>query len=117
MNRIIFYIIIFAGFLSPISLDGKDYPLQSQVNLSYENHIIADDILNKIKNITAKQLDIKVDDITLESNFINDLGASELDVVEIILAAEKEFVINIPDDEAETLYTVGDLYNYVKENI
>lgn len=66
MNRFIFYIIVFAGFSSPISLDGIDYPFQSKAYLSLESPIIADDIFDKIKSITANQLDITEDNITLE---------------------------------------------------
>ena len=118
MNRVIFYIIIFTGFFSPISLDGIDYPFRSQAYLSSDNHIIVNEILDQIKFIISEQLeDIPMEWIIVEADIRGDLGADDVDMIEINFAIEEKFDINIPDDEAKLLNTVGDYYNYVKENI
>ncbi|WDC85872.1 acyl carrier protein [Caloramator sp. mosi_1] len=56
------------------------------------------------------------EDITMESSFMDDLGADSLDVVELIMALEDEFDLEIPDEEAEKIQTVGDVVEYIKEN-
>ena len=67
----------------------------------------------KINKIIAENLDIKIDSIKDESNFVNDLGADSLNKVEIVIAIEEEFDIEISDDDADTLLTVGELTNYI----
>ncbi|RKH03908.1 MULTISPECIES: acyl carrier protein [Corallococcus] len=67
----------------------------------------------KIKSIIADQLGVGEDEITLASSFIEDLGADSLDIVELVMAMEEEFEVEIPDDEAENIKTVGDAVNYV----
>ncbi len=69
-----------------------------------------------IEKIIAEGLGLKVDSIKDESNFANDLGADSLNIVEIVMAIEEEFDIEIPDDDAETLYTVGELKQYIEDN-
>ncbi len=71
---------------------------------------------DKIKDIIAEQLSADVDTISMETNLMKDLEADSLDAVEIIMAIEEEFDIEIPDDEAEGFQTVADLVNYVEEN-
>ena len=66
--------------------------------------------------LVSRQLGIDEADIALESNFMNDLGADSLDTVELVMLLEDEFNIEIPDDVASELYTVGDVYNYLKNN-
>jgi acyl carrier protein len=66
--------------------------------------------------LVSRQLGIDEADIALESNFMNDLGADSLDTVELVMILEDEFNIEIPDDVASELYTVGDVYNYLKNN-
>ena len=108
----------FYWFFSPISLDGIDYPFRSQAYLSSDNHIIVNEILDQIKFIISEQLeDIPIEWIIVEADIRGDLGADDVDMIEINFAIEEKFDINIPDDEAKLLNTVGDYYNYVKENI
>ncbi len=72
---------------------------------------------NKIKEIIAEQLGINEEDITPESLFLDDLGADSLDIVELVMALEEEFELEIPDEDAEKLETVGALIQYVSEKI
>lgn len=71
----------------------------------------------KVKSIIVEQLGVKNDDITPESSFINDLGADSLDTVELVMALEEEFGIEIPDEDAEKIGTVGDAIKYIEEKI
>lgn len=73
-------------------------------------------MLDKIKKIIVEQLGVEEDEITLESSFIDDLGADSLDIVELIMALEEEFDLEIPDSEAERITTVGDVLDYIKNN-
>jgi acyl carrier protein len=67
----------------------------------------------KVKNIIADQLGVGEDEIKPESVFIDDLGADSLDIVELVMAMEEEFEVEIPDEEAENIKTVGDAINYI----
>ena len=67
----------------------------------------------KVKSIIADQLGVGEDDIKPESSFIEDLGADSLDIVELVMAMEEEFEVEIPDEEAENIKTVGDAINYI----
>ena len=62
------------------------------------------------------KLGVEEENVTPEASFTNDLGADSLDTVELIMEFEKEFGINIPDDKAETIQTVGDAIKYIEEN-
>lgn len=73
-------------------------------------------IFDKVKEIVVEQLGVEEDEVTLEASFIDDLGADSLDIVELIMALEEEFDMEIPDEEAETIVTVGDVVNYIKDN-
>ena len=73
-------------------------------------------ILEKVKKIIVEQLGVEEDDINLESSFIDDLGADSLDIVELIMALEEEFDIEIPDNQAEKITTVSDAVEYIKNN-
>ena len=70
-----------------------------------------------MEKIIAKSLGISLDSIKDDSNFINDLGADSLNIVEIVMEIEDEYGIVIPDEDVEELNTVGDLKNYIKDNI
>ncbi|MBM7117588.1 acyl carrier protein [Archangium primigenium] len=70
-------------------------------------------IESKIKGIIADQLGVGEEEIKPESSFIEDLGADSLDIVELVMAMEEEFEVEIPDEEAENIKTVGDAINYV----
>lgn len=69
----------------------------------------------KIKDIIAEQLGVKKEEIKPESSFIDDLGADSLDTVELVMALEEEFGIEIPDEDAEKMATVGDAIKYIEE--
>jgi len=77
---------------------------------------MAQDALARIKKIIVEQLGSEEEDIKLESSFIEDLGADSLDIVELIMALEEEFDIEIPDSEAEKITCVGDAAEYIKRN-
>jgi acyl carrier protein len=70
-------------------------------------------IEQKVKNIIAEQLGVGEDEIKPTSSFIEDLGADSLDIVELVMAMEEEFEVEIPDEEAENIKTVQDAVNYV----
>jgi acyl carrier protein len=71
-------------------------------------------MFDKIKDIISEQLGIDADEITMESSFMDDLGADSLDIVELIMALESEFDMEIPDEDAEKISTVGDVVEYIK---
>lgn len=73
-------------------------------------------IFEKVQEKVAEQLGVDADEVTLESSFIDDLGADSLDIVELLMALEEEFDIEIPDEEAEKLATVSDVVDYIKNN-
>lgn len=73
-------------------------------------------VFEKIKQIIADQLGADADEITMDSTFIEDLGADSLDVVELVMAMEDEFDMEIDEDEAENISTVGDVVEYIKAN-
>lgn len=75
------------------------------------------DILGKIQEITAEQLDIDESLVTMDASFINDLEADSLDLVQLMMAFEEEFDMEISEEEAEEISTVGDAVNYIKENL
>ncbi|HBV96490.1 MAG: acyl carrier protein [Peptococcaceae bacterium BICA1-7] len=70
----------------------------------------------KVKAIISEQLGVDEADVTMESSFIEDLGADSLDIVELVMALEEEFDIVIPDEDAEKIRTVGEAVNYIKEH-
>ncbi len=73
-----------------------------------------EEVFEKVKEVIVDQLGIEDDEkITMETTFIDDLGADSLDVVELIIALEEEFGIEIPETEAEKVVTVGDVVDYI----
>ena len=76
----------------------------------------ATNIEAKVKSIIADQLGVSEDEIKMESSFIEDLGADSLDIVELVMAMEEEFEIEIPDEEAENIKTVGDAIKYISQH-
>ncbi len=73
-------------------------------------------VFEKVKKLIVEQLGVEEDDIAMESSFLDDLGADSLDIVELIMALEEEFNLEIPDNEAEKITTVGDAVEYIQKN-
>lgn len=73
-------------------------------------------VFEKIRTILSEQLDIEEDEITPESRIADDLGADSLDIVDLVMAIEDEFEVEIPDEEIETIKTVGDVVNYITDH-
>jgi acyl carrier protein len=71
----------------------------------------------KITEIIVEQLGVKPEEVTMEASFVDDLGADSLDTVELVMALEEEFGIEVPDEEAEKLVTVGDAVKYIEEKL
>ncbi len=71
----------------------------------------------RVKAIVVEQLSVSAADVTLEASFIDDLGADSLDIVELVMALEEEYDIEIPDNAAEKIKTVGDAITYIKEHV
>jgi len=71
----------------------------------------------KVKDIIANELGVEREKLTAEASFIDDLGADSLDIVELVMEFEKEFNIDIPDEEAEKLRTVGDALSYLNSKV
>ena len=74
------------------------------------------DIASKVTAIIVDKLGVEESEVTHEASFTNDLGADSLDTVELIMEFEKEFNIGIPDDQAESISTVGEAVKYIEEN-
>jgi len=72
-------------------------------------------IFEKVKEIVVEQLGVNLEDLSLQSSFIDDLGADSLDIVELIMALEEEFNLEISDEDAEKISTVGDAVDYIKK--
>ena len=77
----------------------------------------SEEILEKVKAIIVEQLGVADTAVTMDASFIDDLGADSLDIVELVMAIEEEFDIEIPDSDAEKVVTVGDVVDYIKENV
>ena len=92
------------------------YKAQRLYNILNGEGEILMDTFELVRKIIAEQLDRDESDITLDSSFINDLEADSLNMVELMMALEEEFDIEISDDEAEKISTVGDAVNYINEN-
>jgi acyl carrier protein len=71
-------------------------------------------LLDDIKEVVVEQLSVNADEVKEDSKFVEDLGADSLDVVELVMALEEKFDIEIPDDEAEKIRTVKDVVNYIE---
>lgn len=71
-------------------------------------------MFDKVKEIVVQQLGVDADAVTMSSSFVDDLGADSLDIVELIMAFEEAFDIEIPDADAEKISTVGDAVEYIK---
>jgi acyl carrier protein len=87
--------------------------LRGRVFLHKEEKRMA--VQEKVKSIIAEQLGVKPEEVTPEASFVDDLGADSLDTVELVMALEEEFGIEIPDEDAEKITTVGDAMKYIDE--
>ncbi|MGB2579159.1 acyl carrier protein [Elusimicrobium simillimum] len=75
-----------------------------------------ENVEERVKNIIMEQLGVEADQVKPEAQFVNDLGADSLDTVELIMALEEEFDIEIPDEKAEKIKTVGEAIDHIKAN-
>ena len=76
-----------------------------------------EEVFEMVKGIIVEQLGVAEASVTMEASFIDDLGADSLDIVELVMALEEEFDIEIPDADAEKVVTVGDVVDYIKDNV
>ena len=74
-------------------------------------------IADKVKSVIAEQLGVKSEEVTDQAKFVDDLGADSLDTVELVMALEEEYGVEIPDEDAEKLTTVGDAIKYIEEKL
>ena len=74
-------------------------------------------IAEKIKSVIAEQLGVKPEEVTDQAKFVDDLGADSLDTVELVMALEEEYGVEIPDEDAEKLTTVGEAIKYIEEKL
>ncbi|MBN2225879.1 MAG: acyl carrier protein [candidate division Zixibacteria bacterium] len=77
---------------------------------------MSDEITQKVKDIIVEQLGVDAAQVTEDAKFVEDLSADSLDTVELVMALEEEFSIEIPDEEAEKITSVGDAVNYIREH-
>jgi acyl carrier protein len=77
---------------------------------------MAKPVEERVKEIICEQLGVEEDEVTPNAKFIEDLGADSLDTVELVMAFEEEFDLEIPDEDAEKIVTVGDAISYIKDN-
>ena len=75
-----------------------------------------DEIYDKVKEVIVEQLNVEEDDVTEDATFVDDLGADSLDIVELVMALEETFGVSIPDEDAETIKSVGDAVGYIQAN-
>ena len=75
-----------------------------------------EEIFEKVKKIIVEQLGVAETSVTMEASLIDDLGADSLDIVELIMALEEEFDMEIPDEDAEKIVSVSDVVDYIKDN-
>ena len=76
-----------------------------------------EEVFEKVKAIIVEQLGVTETAVTMEASFIDDLGADSLDIVELVMALEEEFDIEIPDTDAEKVVSVSDVVEYIKDNV
>ena len=98
--------------LSP-ALRDRTYP--RGINTNRTNFMAEKSIEEKVKDIIVEQLGVNPEQVTPQASFIEDLGADSLDIVELVMAFEEEFGVEVPDEDAEKLQTVGDVIKYIEE--
>lgn len=77
----------------------------------------SEEVFEKVKETIIEQIGVTDTAVTMEASFIDDLGADSLDIVELIMALEEEFDMEIPDSDAEKVVTVGDVVDYIKDHV
>ena len=77
---------------------------------------MSEELTKKVFSIIAEQLGVDEEEIKLDASFVDDLGADSLDIVELVMALEEEYGIEIPDEDAEKIQTVQDAINYIKDH-
>ncbi|NPV73276.1 MAG: acyl carrier protein [Pelotomaculum sp.] len=73
-------------------------------------------VFDRVKSIIVEQLGVEEDEVKMESSFVDDLGADSLDIVELVMALEEEFDLEIPDEDAEKIRTVGEAVKYIQDH-
>jgi acyl carrier protein len=94
-----------------------DISYEKKIDISYEEKIDTSKIFSIVKKIIIDKLGVDEAEVTLEASFTNDLGADSLDTVELVMEFEKEFNISIPDEDCESMTTVGQAVTYMKAHI
>jgi acyl carrier protein len=89
--------------------------VRSENSTNYGNYTTSD-IADRVKKIVVEHLGVEADKVSEGASFIDDLGADSLDTVELVMAFEEEFNVEIPDDAAEKIQTVGDAVNFITQN-
>jgi acyl carrier protein len=101
------------GFVFEVAKSGQQAITKPSAN-SHLNYIMSDKSIEaRVKDIIVDQLGVNADQVTTEAKFVEDLGADSLDTVELVMAFEEEFDIEVPDEEAEKLQAVGDVVTYI----
>ena len=99
--------------LCPGCLTAVGYPRATNTNRT--NFMAEKSIEEKVKDIIVEQLGVNPEQVTPQASFIEDLGADSLDIVELVMAFEEEFGVEVPDEDAEKLQTVGDVIKYIED--
>ena len=107
----------FAAFSSPASVVGRSAAVRASPQQRFTVSMMADEVEDKVKGIIAEQLGVELDTVVPGASFTEDLGADSLDAVELIMAIEEAFDIEIPDEEAETMTTPADCVTAIKAKL
>ena len=97
--------------------DEREVPLSSPDSVVFRRTVKVASVEERVIDIVAEQLGVSKDQITRETSFVNDLGADSLDTVELVMELEEEFDINIPDDVAEKIQTVGQAIDHIEKAV
>src|SRR5438270_290325 len=99
--------------VAPVLRFARHFRLATNPNET--NFMAEKSIEEKVKDIIVEQLGVNPEQVTPQASFIEDLGADSLDIVELVMAFEEEFSVEVPDEDAEKLQTVGDVIKYIEE--
>ena len=106
-----------AGFQAPVSQVSSSYVACSSVAPIRTSMVVMEEVEDKVKSIIAEQLGVELDTVVPGASFTEDLGADSLDAVELIMAIEEAFDIEIPDEEAESMTTPADCVTAIKAKL